>query len=73
MKALIDFIFGTETRVEKTNVSELKPVEYVLPPIIESMFDPIQYNIQEEKENRNLHDRIEWRKTNQQKSFYNLQ
>jgi hypothetical protein len=37
------------------------------------MFDPIQYNIQEEKENRNLHDRIEWRKSNQWKSFYNLQ
>lgn len=72
MKSIIDRIFGTETRVEKSNASELKPVEYLLPPIIESMFDPVKYNIEEDKENTNLHDRIEWRKQNQKKSFYNL-
>lgn len=60
MKAIIDYLFGTETRTN-TN-TDIKPIQLIDPPIIVSMFDPIKYNIEENKQNNNLHDRIEWRK-----------
>lgn len=65
----IDWLLWTETKVEKSNVWELQPIEYVLPPVIDTYVDHVDKNIQEHNTNSILHNRVERRK----KSFYNLQ